>query len=211
MLLNMPVKMILARLGMAFSLSLFPLAAWGKPLLEKPIYNEATGSYYELIDYRPTTGGYGLRWEEAEKLAARRMVGNVRGRLAVIRDPQTELFLKVNLRPTSATWFGLYLDCNSMSFRWIDDVPLEKTDYANFDPSNWLRDRITLCDGLYTQTRWPVFLDMSTDKKWGVKGPLKLFYFFIIEYPTGGRVEGTEDAEAHSVPNMDRQSPPASE
>ncbi|RMF08980.1 MAG: C-type lectin domain-containing protein, partial [Alphaproteobacteria bacterium] len=185
--------------------------AWSKPLLEKPIYNEATGSYYELIDYRPTGGGYGLRWEEAEKLAQKRVLGGVRGRLALIRDPQTELFLKVNLRPTSATWFGLYFDCATQSFRWIDDKPLKPGDYANFDPSNWLRDRVQLCNPMYKQTRYPAFIDMSRDKRWGVEGPLKLFYYYIVEYPTGGRVEGAEEAQAFSVPEIDEHTLPASE
>jgi len=192
-------------LAFLFLLPLPVTAHAAGPLLEKTIYFEGTGSYYEMIDYRPTTGGYGLRWEQAEVLASQKTLGGVKGRLALIQSPETELFLKVNLRPDHATWFGLYFDCDSRKFFWIDGVQMKNTDYANFVTNNWFREpRGHLCTELGGYRRYPVFLDMDSDKRWAVRGPKKLFYYYIIEYPTGGPVDGAEAHKASGIPSAQK-------
>jgi hypothetical protein len=188
-------------LAFLFLLPIPMVAHAAGPMVEKPIYFEGTGSYYEMIDYRPTTGGYGLRWEQAEKLASQKMLGGVKGRLALIQSPETELFLKINLRPDHATWFGLYFDCDSRKFFWIDGTQMENTDYANFVTTNWFREPTgTICSDYRGYRRYPVFLDMGGDKRWAVRGPTKLFYYYIIEYPTGGRIKDDGAHEATNIP-----------
>lgn len=165
--------------------------ALARPLLETPVYNEETQSYLEMIDYRPTTGGYGLTWKKAIEVAESRSLGGVRGRLAVIKSPQVDMFIRLNLRPPGATWFGLFYNCETRKLEWVTGEPLKPTDYGNFDVQNWYRGyNHHLCKHYMGFTRYPAYLDMKRDKRWAITTPEKLYYYFIIEYPTGSRIEG---------------------
>lgn len=187
------------RVAAILAVAVFSGGALAAPNLEKPIYNEDTKSYFEMIDHRSVTGWSGLRWEEAVKKAEKRTLGGVKGRLAIIASPQTELFLKVNLRPDSATWFGLYYDCASSTFNWIDGTMLTGSDYGNFDVQNWYRSG-GLCAPHRKWSKYPGYLDMGVDNKWAIKAPEKLYYYYIVEYPTGGPVDALKSEAPIAVP-----------
>jgi len=162
-----------------------------QPLNPYTLYNEESQSYFEIIDHRPVTGGYGLTWEKAGKLAHERWLGGVQGRLAVIKTPQTDMFIRLNLRPDGETWFGLFYNCETKGLEWVNGAPLKPSDYGNFDVNNWYRGgNHLLCRHYQGFTKYPAYLDMVADKRWAIKTPEKLYYFYIVEYPTGGRIEG---------------------
>lgn len=190
--------LILIVVSVGLGLSAAPALA--NSLFDTPVYNEETQSYLEMIDWRPAHGGYGLTWKKAIEFAKNRSLGGAQGRLAVIKSPQVDMFIRLNLRPPGETWFGLFYNCETRQLEWVTGEPLKPTDYGNFDVQSWYRGyNHLLCKHYMGFTRYPAYLDMARDKRWAIKTPEKLYYFFIIEYPTGGRIDG-DNIEAIPAP-----------
>jgi len=95
-------------------------------LFNKPKYNPATKSYFELNS--PDASDHSKKevslsgpigWTKANVLAARRSYNGVRGRLAVVDSLQTHNFLRENFLPQLAAWIGLRYWCNFNKLQWV--------------------------------------------------------------------------------------------
>lgn len=171
-------------LALVFSVGTAAVAA---PAYDKLIYNEETKSYFELLNVQYMNNGQGPNWPEARKVAEHRVLGTTQGRLAILPSAQTELFIRVNLRPRQHTWFGLYYDCAARQLFWVNGAPLKRGDYTNWHPTEWLRADGGLCGG--SGGLYPAFLSMGDPEKyWVIQTPYKRYYGLIVEYPTGGRI-----------------------
>lgn len=190
-------KLILAAV-LAF-VTLGGQAAVAQPVINKPVYNPESKSYFELVRDDITNGsgqgggGQGPGWGEAKQLAAKRYFKGIQGRLAMISSAQTELFIITSLRPTNPTWFGVYYDCASRNLRWASGEPLQNGAYTHWDPENWNRmNGDSFC--FAGANSMPGFL--AEAKYWALQGPSKHYNFYLVEYPT----TAAEPAKAAAKP-----------
>lgn len=175
-----------------------PVTAQMRPVYDRPIYNPESKSYFELLDGRHLNG-QGPTWEQARDLAAKRSFGGAQGRLAIIRSPETDMFIRINLRPNHHTWFGLHYDCKQKKLIWTDGTDLKPGDYANWNPQGWYSSpQWGFCVGDYLM---PAYLPLSNNiRHWMMQRSPKRFYTYIVEYPTGGPVESQSSSKGYSVP-----------
>lgn len=166
-------------------------------VINKPVYFPHSKSYFELVKTSPNApvnSGIGvLEWQEAKALAERRTHKGAQGRLAIIKDGETNAFLRTTFRPEEAAWIGLRYWCAFGKLQWVtgDEHPL--TAYANWDVI-WNRDAIgrnagngqNPCPrdvrGAYLGVHyWPV----NEGFYWNAHQAPKKFALFFVEYPTG--------------------------
>lgn len=166
------------------------LPAMAAPVLEKPLYSESSKSYFELVqDLQISLEG--PFWRQASELAEKRYFKGVRGRLGIINSAQTDLFIRTNLRPNFAMWFGLKFDCKIKNLVWSNGETLKRSGYSNWDPKGWNHGyRGSFCPtGVASM---PAFLTSIRDtnsvaRYWALQLPDKRYYQYLVEYPTGGR------------------------
>jgi len=171
-----------------------PVAA--QQVINKPVYFPHTKSYFELV--RPSNSainsGAGIfEWQEAMILAKRRAYKGVQGRLAVIKDPETNAFLRDTFKPEEEAWIGLRYWCAFGKLQWVtgDEHPL--TAYANWDVI-WNRNAIHRNEG-NGQNPCPRdvrgaylgvhYWAVTEGFYWNAHGAAKKFPLFYVEYPTG--------------------------
>lgn len=166
------------------------LAAVAAPVLEKPLYDESSKSYFELVQDLQTSLE-GPFWGQASELARKRYFKGVQGRLGVISSAQTDLFIRTNLRPSFSMWFGLKFDCKIKNLVWSNGEILKRSSYSNWDPQGWNHGY----KGLFCPAgveSMPAFLTsirntQSVSRYWALQLPSKRYYQYLVEYPTGGR------------------------
>lgn len=156
------------------------------PLYDTKVYNPATASYFELK--RP---GGDFNWNKANEYAERAHYKGVRGRLAVIKNKETQDFLVKTFRPT-ISWIGLKYYCRLNALQWVSGEFWPLTSYANWG-TRWNvsgaspnAEGLAGCDandghGVRGVHMW----GHEGNYKWNVNGPAKIFYDFFVEYPTG--------------------------
>ncbi|MEX2650278.1 MAG: hypothetical protein WD673_14815 [Alphaproteobacteria bacterium] len=81
-------------------------------MLDTPVYDSETKSYFELVqmglgysDRGPLSPEIG--WERSRLFALGRLCKGVPGRFAIVPSPAVHKFLRETLRPTEAAWIGL--------------------------------------------------------------------------------------------------------
>lgn len=175
-----------------------PVAAQLRPVYDKPVYNPESKSYFELLDGRHVHG-QGPTWEQARDLAAQRSFGGAQGRLAIIRSPETDMFIRINLRPNQHTWFGLHYDCKQKRLIWTDGTELKQGDYTNWNPRGWYASpQWGFCVGDYLM---PAYLPLHSGiRHWMMQRSPKRYYTFIVEYPTGAPVDDQAASRGHTAP-----------
>jgi len=165
-----------------------------KEKFNKPAYNPETKSYFEY--YFPGTGllydaskQYG--WEEASNVAATRTFHGVRGRLAVIKTPETNKFIVEHLKPEDGTWIGLRYYCELRTLRWVTGEFWPLDGYQNWGKV-WNTEGTTpmgkeraSCAGQYIPWMGVHYWGPKGNFKWNANGSGKRFGWMIIEYPTG--------------------------
>lgn len=157
--------------------------------LTEPILFPGNGSYFQLIDDRRLAPN-GLTWQNARNFAAARTdVPGRRSRLAIIDDADLYAWIlqTFDLRSLSyggTTWIGFRHWC---AFRKVTDS--EGKDYpsgafAAWDEP-WYRDDGVRCETLGA-TAIPymgVYIAGTTTQRWQATGYLKVFPFYLVEYP----------------------------
>lgn len=178
----------------AVAWGLMAAAATAKPLIERPVYNDETKSYFELMDItRYNFRGAGVPWFKARKLAERRSFAGVKGRLAVIPSAETDMFIRLTFRPDHHTWFGLYYDCGSRSLVWVTGQKLPASGYTNWREP-WYRGQKGLFCRVSYSNQMPVYIAFSDpDRAWAIQLPAKYWYYYLVEYPTGKRIENDKN------------------
>src|SRR5579864_214505 len=159
-------------------------------LLNSPVYNPTTKSYFEMVD-----GSHGLvkgtgvdfegpTWGEAVKLSSQRSYKDKKGRLAIVRDLATHEFLLTTFRPGTYVWIGLRYWCSRRALEWSDGEPWKAGSFQAWD-QKWKQDDSACSTGLPTEYM-PVAYSPPPTFDWIGKGSGKRYYYFFVEYPTGG-------------------------
>jgi len=156
------------------------------PLYDTKVYYAATASYFELK--RP---GGDFNWFHAQEYAAKAHYKGVRGRLAVIKNKGTQDFLVKTFRPSIA-WIGLKYYCGLNALQWVSGEFWPLTGYANWStPWNVMGtsphgQTLAECGGADAHGFRGVHIwGHEGNYRWNVNAGPKIFYDFIIEYPTG--------------------------
>lgn len=154
-------------------------------LVEGPIYNPHTKSYFEFRRVpNPALGG--VSWADAANRVSRLTYKGTNGRLAIVRDVETHEFL-LQFPLKAPTWIGLRLDCSTRELYWVDGSTLEKKDFHAWDLSQWYLTENIRCSKSNNINHMGVFYQSRKDFRWQAAGQEKLFDYFLIEYPTGSR------------------------
>ena len=178
-------------LGLGAWLAAAPAAA--RELLETPVYFPHTKSYFELVPYRTASGEvddiYGRSWLDSNNLARQRAFKGARGRLAVVRDEPTRVFLRDTFKSERQTWIGLRYWCKDRRLEWVDGKDQGKNDYqvwaANWDLFNFRQKG--WCEGWSPQLQFlgAFFMPVQAGFRWATHGSNKYYPRYFVEYPTG--------------------------
>lgn len=156
-------------------------AAFAKPVLNKPIYNPETKSYFELVDDLITNGTQGPGWSQARVFASKRYFKGIQGRLGIIRSAKTGMFLATHLRSQKMAWFGLYFDCEIRNLKWVTDEILPQRGYTNWNPENW-----NIGEGFCPTNNSIMPGVIMKGNYWALQLSGKHYNEYLVEYPTGG-------------------------
>lgn len=181
---------------------LAPCAAAAAQLLNTPVYNPDTKSYFELHVDQPLKDGklvgfdrqYSMEWYLAERRARALFHKGVRGHLAIVKSQAVNDFLRDTFKPEIPAWIGLRYWCAFNALQWVNGETHKPTAYKNWD-APWAYSALSRGDGdrafpsCPTHIRsnylpihyWPV----DQGFVWHGNGMAKEFRGFFVEYPTG--------------------------
>lgn len=155
-------------------------------VFNKPIYDPASKSYFELVRltkadeskrYVPS-----MNWAEANEFASKRVFKGVKGRLAIIKSADTHSFILMNLRPADFTWIGLRYFCKGQKLVWSNGESFKPNDFKAWAPA-WDQSAGVGCQ---ERSYMPVAYTATKEGfRWIAKGGAKLYRDLLIEYPTG--------------------------
>lgn len=157
---------------------------------DKRVFDPSSGSYFELHritkQESPTDYFQALNYTEAMRAASQRVFKGARGRLAVIKNPQTHQLIVTELAPTDHAWIGLKYVCTDRSLRWVNGETMTKRSF-NAWHAQWNQDPQASC----TRNRNVPFMGVAytsvkdSGGRWVAKGPNKRYSYYIVEFPTG--------------------------
>ena len=161
-------------------------------LLDQPVYNPATKSYFELV----TVKGRGYRpdfnWQEARAAARQRIWRGARGHLAIVKSRQVHDFLRDTFRSNTPAWIGLRYMCKFNTLLWVNG-DIHKRGAFSYWARVWNqgpRSRATdqpMCTG-GAGGYWPIqYSPISQGFQWVARGIKKKFIAYFVEYNTGKR------------------------
>jgi hypothetical protein len=165
------------------------------PLYNKPVYDPATKSYFEL--YYPDSGvsaeqARTYTWTDAAELAQMQVFKGVHGRLAVVKTRQIDEFLIETFRPASYEWIGLRYVCGMNVLQWVTGEIWPLTSYANWGPvwnvagASPFGAQRAACGGgggWLGIHYWP----RSGSFRWNANTAQTKFAMMFVEFPTGKR------------------------
>lgn len=164
--------------------------AEAQPVYGKPMYDPASKSYFELVKVTsvmsPGLNIPSLPFDKAVPAAAGRAFKGTPGRLAIVRNVETHLFIMQNLRPSEETWIGLRYLCKTRELRWVNGVALKKGEFQAWH-EKWDQSGNAGCVNQNGETDWmPVaYTPAGKGFRWVAKGGKKIYVTFLVEYPTG--------------------------
>ena len=164
----------------------------GKERYNKPIYNPETKSYFE--NYNPAPDlvydpDYIYDWLQSKVIAEGRTFHGVRGRLAVVKNKETNDFIVKHFKPDNGTWIGLEYMCDDRILRWSTGEIWPLSGYQNWgrpwniegtSPYGRVRSSCTSLNPMGVH-----YWGSEAGYKWNANGGAKKFGYMIIEYPTG--------------------------
>lgn len=160
----------------------------------KPVYNEATKSYFELrVDLPPP-----YYWGTAVKYARTKRYKGVRGRLAVVRDLETHSFLQANFDVREEVWIGLRYYCSFRKLVWSDGTEQPRSKFKMW-ARKWHRTKIR-CGKTRIQFMPIYYLPSQQGFRWQAAGPSKQFASYLVEYVTGSENPEANKPEAAKTP-----------
>ena len=120
----------------------------GVPVEQGPFLDPRTGSYFELRLNR-IAHPY---WHLAKELAVEKTYKGRRGRLAVVKDPETLGFIREHFRFNEEAWIGLQFYCKFRKLVWVSGEiqPLR-------NPGMWAPAQSGHLAAVVTGTRTPTF------------------------------------------------------
>lgn len=160
------------------------------PVYGKPIYDPASKSYFELVktprEYAPGAVTPSMTFDVAVGAASGRKFKGVSGRLAIIKSPDTHLFVMQKLRPNEEAWIGLRYLCKLRQLRWVNGETVSKGQFQAWH-TKWDQSANAGCVKGGGEADWmPVaYMGVQDGFRWVAKGAKKKYISFIVEYPTG--------------------------
>ena len=138
-----------------------------------PYYNEATKSYFELIQTNRIT------WREASILASNHRHKNTPGRLATINRPETHLFIVQSFNFTNNAWIGLRFFCEDSNLEWADGTSHIGARFSNWSPNAQMVNVMCAERGYVAS-----YINRGAFD-WGLNVNNQTNSQVLIEYPTG--------------------------
>jgi hypothetical protein len=163
--------------------------AAGEPLWNKPVYNESTKSYFELVKVTSAESKSAspfLLWSDAMTTANRRAFKGTQGRLAVIPSMDVHLFLRETFRPNTWTWTGLRYFCKLRQLQWSDGTVMPAKGFQAWH-AKWDQSGGGGCVNGGGEAPWMpvVYSPVGEGFQWIAKGARKGYGAYFVEYPTG--------------------------
>jgi len=182
--------------GRSLVLQILPLMMFGSmhaaadELLNSRVYDPASKSYFEMVDgskglVKGYNGNEGPTWAQAYALAREREFKGARGRLAIIKDRATSEFLARTFQPKTYVWIGLRYWCNQRKLQWSDGEAWTPGSFQIWDKV-WRQDVYACPKGAGPAEYMPVAYSPLPEFHWIGKGINKRYYYFFVQYPTGG-------------------------
>lgn len=184
MMLRFRQDLSLAALGLLVVLLLGLVGATQPARAEStvgPFYNPHTKSYFALVNRHVMQG---KNWDKTARMAAARTFKGVAGRLAVVDDAETHLWLRNTFKDDLYTdaWIGLRYFCNSRKLLWVDGKIMKQSPPGVWHP-RWHRTNV-MC-GRIAMDYMGVYYT-SAGMAWQASGQEKFFTSYFVEFPTGG-------------------------
>ncbi len=164
-------------------------------LYNKPVYNAATGSYFELFFpdkavAKSMDTARSFTWTEATEIARGQFYKGTRGRLALVENRQTNDFLIETFRPSHPAWIGLRFRCDVRALQWVTGKIWPLTSYANWGPVWNVAGSKPYDPGRINCGRGggalPVhYWGRAGSYKWNANGDRQRFSLMFVEFPTG--------------------------
>ncbi len=174
-----------------FAALFLPTSADARPVLDKPMYDPVSKSYFELHkvtrdEDRRAVEIPELPFDQAERFARQRTFKGVRGRLAVVKSNETHLFLMQNFQPDLPVWIGLRYYCKLRELRWVSGEKVTRKSFQAWDP-NWDQSGNAGCIKGRGQADWMsvCYSPVQDGFRWVMKGARKHYVMYFVEYPTG--------------------------
>jgi hypothetical protein len=162
------------------------------PVFEKPIYDPASKSYFELVRVTPAQQEHhkvGMvpeaSFERAAAFAAGRAYKGTKGRLAVVKSQETHEFIMQNLRPPGYAFIGLRYYCKERTLRWINGETHPANGFKAW-AANWDQGDNKDCVR-FPNNPWlgVAYSGIKDGFRWVARGSAKNWNLYIVEYPTG--------------------------
>ena len=179
------------RWAIAAVLCFMATASVAAPLYNKPVYDPATKSYFELYFPDPEAQPDSVQsftWDQAVETAKEQWFKSVRGRLAVVKTRATNNFLLKTFRPDHNAWIGLRYRCDARVLQWVTGEIWPLTSYANWGPawnvaggSPFGKERATCGGGSFGVHYW----SQMGGFRWNANVSQARFVTMFIEFPTG--------------------------
>ncbi len=169
-------------------------------LWDTPAYFPGNKNHYELVRAQPGQSIRGSRiaeisWNRAAQAAQQRHYRGARGRLAVVKSPELNDWLRTTFRPRQMVWIGLRYWCKLNTLQWVTGEIYPRTEYANWDPV-WAGTGGYLPDCRNQSWFWPVhYWGIDRGFRWHANGMIKEAHGYFVEYPTGERPEKPAKSE----------------
>lgn len=153
---------------------------------DRPIYNPASKSYFQLVN---GTGRHG-NWPEARRQALTLSFRGVRGRLAVVDSAKTHEFVMRNFNVSKEMWVGLRFWCQFRMLEWSGQRPYVPTDPGHFHVwhPQWSRGNLDCPPGSKGPDAYMgvYYRPVGTQSaRWQAARIGKGFNLLLVEFPTG--------------------------
>jgi hypothetical protein len=163
------------------------------PSFNKPVYDPASKSYFELVPVTQAQAGAAkigmvpeTSWDKAVAFAAGRAYKSTKGRLAVVKSQETHEFLMQNLRPAYPAFIGLRYYCKERRLEWVTGETHPANGFKAWD-QHWDQGDGKICLGATNGPWWMgvAYTSVGNGFRWVARGYMKHWTAYIVEYPTG--------------------------
>jgi hypothetical protein len=152
--------------------------------IDGPFYNPVTKSYFQLFKH-PKAGGV-YSWAQASAKAVRKRHEGQRGRLAIVKDPETLNFIRDKFPRSEDIWIGVRFYCK-FSKLLMSDGKLQSPRVSGMWHPRWYRDAERCGAAGYM----PIYLTPPTAGGvfWQASGPTKAHSNYLVEFPAAEKLD----------------------
>jgi len=154
----------------------------GRQIVNTPVYNRGTKSYFELV----VGAKCHCTWGEAYTYAQRLEYKGVRGRLAPVENAEVHEFLMRTFKPQYQTWIGIRYLCKGRAVQYSTGKLMSRGDFSAWE-AQWNQSGPKACDKSYNVAQYlgVAYSPISEGFRWFAKESHKYYQQFFVEFPTG--------------------------